>query len=302
MSKKGLRVTEVLVILLVIIVGGLLGLNAIRDAWLRATEAESLAICAGNLKQWASVLAMYADESKGGCYPPIWTQSMVAFALDPAMLHPQYVHDLGVFRCPSGLGGPIDSLDTKYVHPEDRRALQVNVLQNYAYFGWVFDRTADLPAQCVEIGNLPPALAATPTVTSALASRSISKQSGGVCAQMALTLDAVLNRPPCVDEDVTLETPHGNMGGKTVHRFRKGVEHLLIADTNPSTDAVARQAGQIPVMMDSFSLASAMAIFNHMPGGSNVLYLDGHVDFWKYPAGSGPVTRPVGRLLSLLLQ
>ena len=30
--------------------------------------------------------------------------------------------------------------------------------------------------------------------------------------------------------------------------------------------------------------------FNHIPGGCNVLYMDGHVDFVKYPSEEFPVT------------
>ena len=32
--------------------------------------------------------------------------------------------------------------------------------------------------------------------------------------------------------------------------------------------------------------------FNHAPGGSNVLFLDGHVEFIKYP-GKAPINRSV---------
>jgi len=31
--------------------------------------------------------------------------------------------------------------------------------------------------------------------------------------------------------------------------------------------------------------------FNHIPGGSNVLYLDGHAQFVKYPSEQFPLTR-----------
>ena len=30
-------------------------------------------------------------------------------------------------------------------------------------------------------------------------------------------------------------------------------------------------------------------VFNHMPGGCNVLYMDGHVEFLRYPTGF-PIT------------
>jgi prepilin-type processing-associated H-X9-DG protein len=31
-------------------------------------------------------------------------------------------------------------------------------------------------------------------------------------------------------------------------------------------------------------LATRAESFNHIPGGSNVLYMDGHVEFHKYPS------------------
>jgi prepilin-type processing-associated H-X9-DG protein len=29
-------------------------------------------------------------------------------------------------------------------------------------------------------------------------------------------------------------------------------------------------------------------LFNHIPGGANVLYMDGHVEFQRYPTGEYP--------------
>ncbi|NLT60446.1 MAG: hypothetical protein GXX88_07375, partial [Candidatus Hydrogenedentes bacterium] len=37
------------------------------------------------------------------------------------------------------------------------------------------------------------------------------------------------------------------------------------------------------------STSGAVTEFNHVPGGCNVLYMDGHVEFIKYP-GKFPVT------------
>jgi prepilin-type processing-associated H-X9-DG protein len=38
--------------------------------------------------------------------------------------------------------------------------------------------------------------------------------------------------------------------------------------------------------------------FNHVPGGGNVLYMDGHVEFLKYPS-EGPMTRAIVEALAL---
>ena len=39
--------------------------------------------------------------------------------------------------------------------------------------------------------------------------------------------------------------------------------------------------------------------FNHVPGGANVLYMDGHVEFEKYP-GAFPASRAWAGLVDLL--
>ena len=41
---------------------------------------------------------------------------------------------------------------------------------------------------------------------------------------------------------------------------------------------------EIAVMWDAVLGGDFIQEFNHIPGGSNVLYLDGHVEFLKYPS------------------
>jgi prepilin-type processing-associated H-X9-DG protein len=48
-------------------------------------------------------------------------------------------------------------------------------------------------------------------------------------------------------------------------------------------------------------LSTNPAAYNHVPGGSNVLYLDGHVDFLRYEEfGTAPVNGPMATLVGLL--
>jgi len=87
----------------------------------------------------------------------------------------------------------------------------------------------------------------------------------------------------------------GNAGGDSIFRLREGVERFLITDiNNPGASALA--ASSVPVAWDHIEAAKPLAgdadrifRFNHVPGGSNVLYLDGHVRFQKYP-GDHPVS------------
>ena len=52
---------------------------------------------------------------------------------------------------------------------------------------------------------------------------------------------------------------------------------------NPAASATAQS--EIWVMCDwiGANLTKENQEFNHLPGGCNVLYLDGHVEFLKYP-------------------
>lgn len=86
-----------------------------------------------------------------------------------------------------------------------------------------------------------------------------------------------------MDEDVPAGAPSAQQG---VRRLREGVERFAITDVN-APGASATAAGDLAAMWDQISSRSVRN-FNHVPGGCNVLYLDGHVAFVRYP-GSFPV-------------
>jgi len=61
--------------------------------------------------------------------------------------------------------------------------------------------------------------------------------------------------------------------------MREGVERFLITDiNNPGGSAKAQST--IEIMYDIVD--TDPSDFNHIPGGSNVLYMDGHVSFVRY--------------------
>lgn len=92
------------------------------------------------------------------------------------------------------------------------------------------------------------------------------------------------------DYDVDIQMSSGG----TLPRLKDGVEHFLITDiNNPAASTEAQST--IPVMFDLISTDTSE--FNHMPCGANVLYMDGHVAFQKYPS-SFPVTRAFAALVS----
>jgi prepilin-type processing-associated H-X9-DG protein len=79
----------------------------------------------------------------------------------------------------------------------------------------------------------------------------------------------------------------GSGGNPTLYALRKGVERFLITNINNPAES-ATSSSSIPVMWDLF--ATKTSVYSHLPVGANVLYLDGHVEFIKYP-GNYPVTR-----------
>ncbi|MFO7774700.1 MAG: prepilin-type N-terminal cleavage/methylation domain-containing protein [Candidatus Hydrogenedentota bacterium] len=95
----------------------------------------------------------------------------------------------------------------------------------------------------------------------------------------------------------------------TYARLREGIERFFITDiNNPAAGAEAQSS--IAVMWDSWAMEagnqakrSNPLTFNHMPSGSNVLYMDGHVNFVRYneqypiqwPSGDEVHQNAVGR-------
>ncbi len=76
---------------------------------------------------------------------------------------------------------------------------------------------------------------------------------------------------------------------RSLRRLREGIERFFITDIN-NPSASAKGQSTIFVMFDAwgnesdffFPGASAVLRFNHIPGGSNVLYMDGHTEFVRF--------------------
>lgn len=76
----------------------------------------------------------------------------------------------------------------------------------------------------------------------------------------------------------------------TIYRTREGIERFMITDiNNPAASAQAQST--IPMMWDRIDNAGQgrTALFNHIPGGCNCLYMDGHTTWIRYP-GEHPIT------------
>jgi prepilin-type processing-associated H-X9-DG protein len=99
----------------------------------------------------------------------------------------------------------------------------------------------------------------------------------------------VFNLDPSDDEalkeDIDLDNfgfgGYGNGGGNVIRRLRDGIERFLITDINDVSRG-AQAESELPIMWDKLSTNVIGDIgFNHVPGGCNTLYMDGHVQFVK---------------------
>lgn len=104
-----------------------------------------------------------------------------------------------------------------------------------------------------------------------------------------------------LDSDISIASPYGNGGGGTVFRLREGIERFMVTDINNPAGSAQAQS-EIVVMFDCISLTPGGDIpFNHVPGGSNVLFMDGHVEFIRFEKyGRFPVNTPFASIVEIV--
>ena len=287
MRKHGIDPGFTLIELLVVI--AIIGILAamLMPALVRARESARRASCANNLKQFGLIFKMYSNESPGQKFPPnhyaghgadyqCTQPEQFRFFFQGNVVYPEYLQDANVNICPSDVQF-YDDLEALNCADDEEKVCPCGWTSfSYIYLGYLLNNDL-LVGENVDPNPPDPN-------EEYLTPGFVIDYLRFLQPPTDLTEQAKL-----VDSDIEED------GGTHLYRLREGIERFLITDiNNPAASTVGQSA--IAVLFDKVSIT--VDEFNHIPGGSNVLYMDGHVEFLKYPS-EWPVTTMVAWLTGL---
>ena len=265
----------------------------------------------------------------------------MTFNFGPAVdtIYPDFLTDPGILICPSTPDPSHDSFMseagivlTEWRGPEEGGPRTLNgkpctdpsacihaVDNSYWYWGFVFDKLEvehglapleRLSDAMSELGLIP-----VDRMSKLLTAQGIPLPPPAGPAQIVHAFEHILleRALPALEAgdlaalnaaaDADVPATPGNAGTDTVHRLREGVERFFITDVSNPAAADTAQA-EVFVMFDAFGVSAinrGILYFNHIPGGSNVLYMDGHVEFIGFQERP-PVTNPVADFAAAVLR
>lgn len=282
-GKRGLTLIELMVVISILSILAALLLPALA----RAREMARRTFCNNNMKQIGLVLRMYADESNG-MFPPgspnehfgdvrqlAWLGRQFTrnnFGIDGNTVYPDYLEDFEIFVCPSSSNLLDDPLADWY--------MDMTLVESYL--------DPRLTADPRNLDVLPSLLGARPDPDCLTSQHYVYLPHAVASEENLLFLFDEYYRLMAIDAegflDAEFEVPgrHGPGNQNRFFRVKDGVNRLFIEDVNrPGLTAVPET--RIPLLFDTMSVYGRHLPNHVVPPGGNVLYMDGHVEYKRFP-------------------
>lgn len=242
----------------------------------RVRESARQTSCMNNLRQLGQIFSMFAAENAGDWpirHIPYWQDYSPSLgcwsSFDGVQLYPEYLSDIRVVLCPSDQEQPFPLVESKLQRPvgaDWNNVPEPNPVRgmstypsipdySYVYWGYLvdphwFQSSVDVDA-------------------------------------VAMVLDG-----PSTDQvnvatrwnDLEVQLP-SSAETVSLYRFRDGIERFVISDIN-SPAGTAASTSNVPVMWDTIRTEGSKPRplnCNHLPLAANILFMDGHVEWAKYP-------------------
>jgi prepilin-type processing-associated H-X9-DG protein len=235
-------------------IAGIIGVLALilLPALFKYRESGGQRPCVNNLKELGLVLNMYSLEN-GDRFPPV-DDRRNNFTFETRLLYPEYLSDASIAYCPFDVDYDPDTVfrlisDHPDGTPKGRVHPDCFTGDSYVYLGWAIARDEEAEALFEVYDEL-------------------SWQD--------------------YDNEITVSEGMGNAGRNIIQRLETGAGESLITDISLIFSGEEIGSSVIPVVFDR-PFADTMKRNHFVVPGCNVLYLDGHVDFHRYP-GDFPVS------------